>query len=115
MDAPHNYQTVLEKIEIEAKKQHIEITAIVAESSSGQFEINIQHSADILELCDDIMAIKHIVNHSAHMHGLTASFMAKPNILSTSSGLHFHMSLLNQFQQNIYATDDLKQPNQHMR
>ncbi|WP_416202362.1 glutamine synthetase family protein [Acinetobacter sp. ANC 4470] len=114
VDAPNNYQTVLENIEIEAKKQNIDITAIVAESSSGQFEINIQHSADILKLCDDIMAIKRIVKHIANLNDLNASFMAKPNMLSAGSGLHFHMSLLNQFQQNICATDDLKKPNQRM-
>ena len=114
VDAPNRYQTVLENIEIEAKKQNIQITAIVAESSSGQFEINLQHRADILKLCDEIMAIKRIVKQSANIHGLNASFMAKPNMSSAGSGLHFHMSLLNQFQQNICATDELKKPNQRM-
>jgi len=114
VDAPKRYQTVLENIEIEAKKQNIQITAIVAESSSGQFEINLQHRADILKLCDEMMAIKRIVKQSANMQGLNASFMAKPSMSSAGSGLHFHMSLLNQFQQNICATDELKKPNQRM-
>ncbi|WP_228146132.1 glutamine synthetase family protein [Acinetobacter sp. ANC 4648] len=114
VDAPHNYQTVLEGIEIEAKKQNIAVTAIVAESSSGQFEINLQHSSDILKLCDDILAVKRIVKHIAIMNGLNASFMAKPNMLSAGSGLHFHMSLLNQLQHNIFGTDERKQPNQCM-
>jgi gamma-glutamylputrescine synthase len=40
-----------------------------------------------------MMAIKRIVKQSANMQGLNASFMAKPNMSSAGSGLHFHMSL----------------------
>ncbi len=60
IDAPNNYQQVLDEVEKAALLQSIEITAIVAESSPGQYELNLQHSHDILKLCDQINALKEL-------------------------------------------------------
>lgn len=111
VDTPDDFQAVIQHIESEAKRQHIDLTAVVAESASGQFELNIQHTDNILKLCDDIMAIKRMIRQIATQHGLTASFMAKPCMSKAGSGMHFHMSMLNQWQNNIFALDDAKHPN----
>lgn len=111
VDTPHDFHRILQHIELEAKRQNIELTAIVAESASGQFELNIQHSHNILKLCDDIMAIKRMIRQIAVEHHLQASFMAKPNMSKAGSGMHFHMSLLNQWQENIFQLDAAKKPN----
>lgn len=111
VDAPDDYKNVLQQIEIEAKRQKIEMTAIVAESASGQYEINLQHTRDILKLCDDIFAMKRIVKQIATSHGLNACFMAKPDMDKAGSGLHFHMSLQDQDDKNIFSHHDIQQPN----
>ncbi|MCX5468682.1 glutamine synthetase family protein [Acinetobacter nematophilus] len=115
VDTPHDFHRILQQIEQEAKRQNIDLTAIVAESASGQFELNIQHSHNILKLCDDIMAIKRMIRQIAVKHHLQASFMAKPNMSKAGSGMHFHMSILNQYQNNIFRLDSSKYPNTVMQ
>lgn len=34
--------------------------------------------------------------------------MAKPNLAKAGSGMHFHMSLLNQYHQNIFSSEEEK-------
>jgi gamma-glutamylputrescine synthase len=111
VDTPHNFHRVIEQIEVESKRQDIELTAVVAESASGQFELNIQHNPDILKLCDDIMAIKRMIRQIAAQHHLDVSFMAKPDMNKAGSGMHFHMSMLDQNQNNIFQLDSSKFPN----
>ena len=59
------YQEVLDEIERIAILQNIHITGLVSESSSGQYEINIQHSKNILKLCDQIMMLKRTIKQIA--------------------------------------------------
>ena len=50
-----------------------------------------------------------MIRQLAQQHQLRACFMAKPNLNQAGSGLHFHMSLRDQAQRNIFATSDIKQ------
>ena len=34
--------------------------------------------------------------------------MAKPNLAKAGSGMHFHMSLLNQYHENIFSSEEEK-------
>lgn len=111
VDTPPDFQNVIQQIESTAKSLKIQLTGIVAESASGQFEINIQHSDDILTLCDQILALKRMIRQIALQHGLEASFMAKPCMSQAGSGMHFHMSMLNQWQENLFVLDDQQNPN----
>ncbi|MEX7656173.1 glutamine synthetase, partial [Pseudomonas aeruginosa] len=52
MNAPDDYQALLDEIEHIANLQGIQIVSIVSESAAGQYEINIPHSADVLKICD---------------------------------------------------------------
>ena len=97
------YQEVLDEIERIAILQNIHITGLVSESSSGQYEINIQHSENILKLCDQIMMLKRTIKQIAVKNGLKASFLAKPDMHKAGSGMHFHMSVFNQDHQNIFS------------
>ncbi len=114
VDTPPDFQNVIQQIESTAKSLKIQLTGIVAESASGQFEINLQHSDDILTLCDQILALKRMIKQIALQHGLEASFMAKPCMSQTGSGMHFHMSILNQWQENLFVLDDQQNPNVFM-
>lgn len=111
VDTPRDFQNVIQQIESTAKSLKILLTGIVAESASGQFELNIQHSDDILTLCDQILAIKRMIKQIAIQHGLEASFMAKPCMSQAGSGMHFHMSMLNQWQENLFVLNDQQKPN----
>lgn len=99
-----HYQNILNEIEAVAKRQRIQITGIVSESSSGQYEINLQHTTDLLSLCDQIMLLKRSIKQIANKHGLRANFLAKPDMHKAGSGMHFHMSLLDQHQQNLFSS-----------
>jgi len=99
-----HYQNILNEIEAVAKRQRIQITGIVSESSSGQYEINLQHTTDLLSLCDQIMLLKRTIKQIANKHGLRANFLAKPYMHKAGSGMHFHMSLLDQKQQNLFSS-----------
>jgi gamma-glutamylputrescine synthase len=103
VNSQDKYQEVLDEIERIALLQGIQIIGLVSESSSGQYEINIQHSGDILKLCDQIMMLKRTIKQVAVKYGLHASFLAKPDMHKAGSGMHFHMSMLNQDQQNIFS------------
>ena len=108
VQAPNSYQQVLDEVEYIAALQGINITGIVAESSAGQYEINIQHMDDILKLCDQIMLLKRTIKQVALKNGLKASFLAKPDLHKAGSGMHFHMSLLDRAKRNVFRM----QPNE---
>jgi len=80
------------------------ITGIISEASSGQYEINLQHTCDLLKLCDQIMLLKRTIKQISNKHGFRANFLAKPDLLKAGSGMHFHMSLLDQDQNNIFSS-----------
>lgn len=97
------YQSILNEIEHIAKLQGVQITAIVSESCSGQYEINLLHTDDILKLCDQIMLLKRTIKQIAKKYGLRASFLAKPDMHQAGSGMHFHMSILDEYKNNIFS------------
>lgn len=108
VDALDDNQHILELIKQHAALQGIEIISIVAESSSGQYELNLLHTDDLLSLADQIMALKRMIRQLAQQHQLRASFMAKPNLHQAGSGLHFHMSICDHLQHNIFANKESK-------
>ena len=75
----------------------------VAEYAPGQFEINILHSDDALKACDNAILLERCIKEVARKHGLIASFMAKPFIEQTGSGLHVHISLVDGDGNNVFA------------
>lgn len=104
IDPPRQDQHVLDEINHIAAEQGIHITGIVAESSSGQYEINLQHQHAVLQLCDQLMLLKRTIKQVATKHGFQASFLAKPNLQKAGSGMHFHMSLAHLEQKNIFSS-----------
>lgn len=62
------------------------------EKGPGQNEIWCQ-SADVLTCADDLITYKTVVRTIAAQHGLFASFMPKPFMDKSGSGLHINLSL----------------------
>ncbi len=77
----------------------------LAEFGPGQFEINLAHTADALSAADQAMMLKLAIRGVARKHGLEACFMAKPYGEHSGSGLHFHISMLDEAGRNIFAGD----------
>ncbi|QJD68005.1 glutamine synthetase [Xanthomonas campestris pv. badrii] len=85
------------------RQQGIPADTAVAEYAPGQFEINLQHRADAVAACDEAILLKRTIKAIAQQQGTLASFMAKPFPDQAGSGLHLHVSLLDQEGNNVLA------------
>ncbi len=79
----------------------IEVESSNAEYGPGQIEINTGHT-DAMTAADDTVLFKSIVKQVAVQHGLRATFMPKPWVDQSGSGMHVHTSLLAEGR-NIFA------------
>ncbi len=73
-----------------------------SETGLGQFEVNMMHSDDALRAADDAWLFKMLVKGLARRHGFAASFMAKPYLEYSGSGLHTHFSLIDGEGRNVF-------------
>jgi glutamine synthetase len=87
--------------------QHLPVDAVMQESGPGQFEINLKESADAVGAALNGLLLKRAVKAAARAHGLEATFMAKPHHDWAGSGMHVHLSLLDQSGQNVFAGDPI--------
>jgi glutamine synthetase len=58
-----------------------------------------------MQAADDLMRLKRIVRAQARAHGVTACFMAKPIEDYAGSGMHFHTSLCDSTERNLFVED----------
>jgi glutamine synthetase len=92
------------------KIQDVPAGAALSEFSPGQFEINLQHVDDPLRACEHALLLKRIVKAAARENGMAATFMAKPFAKIPGSGLHIHVSLLDQDGTNVFAGESSDGP-----
>jgi glutamine synthetase len=76
--------------------------ASLSEIGPGQFEINLQHRDNVLQAADDAALFKRVVDRAALASNMNCTFMAKPYTESCGSGLHVHISLLDDQQNNVF-------------
>lgn len=74
------------------------------EDANGQFEQNIAY-ADALTTADRAIFFRYMVHTLAHQAGMIATFMPKPFVHLTGSGLHMHWSVWGQDGTELFATD----------
>lgn len=79
-----------------------EIEASHHESATGQHEIDFKYD-NVLASADNILAFKTVVKSIAQRNGLYASFMPKPIMHTSGSGMHINMSLYKDGE-NIFST-----------
>ncbi len=98
-----DHAALLAEISEACRVQHLPAFTAVAEYAPGQFEVNLQHRADVLGACDDAVLLKRLVKSIARRHELHATFMAKPYPAAAGSGLHLHLSLQDDTGANVFA------------
>jgi glutamine synthetase len=102
-----DFAPVLTAITEACAHQGIATHTLVAESSPGHYEINLTHQTDALAAADYAVMFKRVVKSQAIRHGLDATFMAKPFTGRSGSGMHIHISLMDEVGNNVFqAADD---------
>jgi glutamine synthetase len=114
MEDLNDYQAFTDAVTEACRAQHIPADTAVAEYAPGQFEINLKHRKDALLACDDAILLKRAIKAVAADQGLLASFMAKPFVDQAGSGMHVHVSVLDQDGNNIFACPP-ERPNDALR
>ncbi|MBU9856589.1 glutamine synthetase family protein [Rahnella bonaserana] len=103
---PSEHTAFIEELENMATMQNLPLSGIVCEAEAGQFELNLQHSQNVVDICENILALRRLTSTVAHKFGFNANFMAKPYSGMSGSGLHFHISLHDVQGNNIFASPD---------
>ena len=94
----------LEDVNNYCKIQNIPATTASSEFAPAQFEINLNHTEDPLKAADDAALLRRVIKETAIKHEYEASFMSKPLIDQTGSGMHVHLSLYDKDKKNIFAS-----------
>lgn len=106
LDALAEKTPVFRDIRNAANWAGVPVDTIVKEAGPGQYEVNLNHRDDALRAADDVILLKRIVRECARMHGLVATFMAKPFIGQPGNGMHVHTSIVGEDGVNIFAGSD---------
>lgn len=85
------------------KLQNLPVGTTTSEFAPGQFEINLHHVADPVLACDHAVLLKRLVKAVAREHNFVACFMAKPFEETSGSGLHIHLSLVDDNGKNWFS------------
>lgn len=102
----NEYSAVLADIGATCEQQRVPAGTALAEYGPGQFEVNLNHSADALCACDEAIRFKRLVRGVASRHGMEATFMAKPYQDMAGSGAHIHVSLIDEAGRNVFESAD---------
>ena len=83
--------------------QGSEAGTIVSEYGAGQFEVNLRHTPDPLLAADQAALLRRAATGVAASLGERATFMAKPYPDQPGSGLHVHVSLVDEVGRNRFG------------
>ncbi|MGV8995792.1 MAG: glutamine synthetase family protein [Parvibaculaceae bacterium] len=86
-----------------AQKMGLPTRTLISEYAPAQFEIVLAHKADAMRAADDAILFKRLVKGVADQHGYVATFMAKPYAEMSGSGMHVHVSLADDKNENLFA------------
>lgn len=100
------FGSFLDQVNEACKIQNIPVGPVIAEFSTAQFEINLNHTDDVLSACDHALLLPRVVKGVAQSQGFEATFMAKPFPDQAGSGMHMHVSLMDEKGNNIFSGGD---------
>ena len=100
------FKKLLEEINHNCKIQNIPASTTTSEFAPGQYEINLSHTSDLLKAADDASLLRRVIHETTLSHGYEATFMAKPFLEQTGSGMHIHMSMHDENDKNLFSNGD---------
>jgi len=103
VDHLHGMLPLFSDIYAAAGKAGIKAETLISEYAPGQYELTLHYREDVMQAADDLMRLKRIVRLQARQHSVTACFMAKPVEKYAGSGMHFHVSLLDDKGRNVFV------------
>ncbi len=105
VDQLHGMLPLFNDIYKGAEVAGITAETMISEYAPGQYELTLHYRNDPLQAADDLMRLKRIVRAQARAHGVTACFMAKPIEDYAGSGMHFHVSLRDKDDNNVFTEE----------
>lgn len=96
------YQPVIGAMQAACIAQGLPVTTVISEYGPGQFEINLEHQSDPLKAADHAALLRRAVQATARQLGYDATFMSKPFPGLSGSGLHLHLSLVDEAGDNVF-------------
>jgi len=108
MEKLEDFSPVLRAIERACAEQNIPTSVVSSEFAPGQFELNLRHVDNPVKAGDHACLLRRCVRAVARQHGMDATFASKPYPEMTGSGMHIHVSVLNDVGMNIF--DDAIDP-----
>ncbi len=97
------YQPVISALQAACAEQNIPASTVISEYGPGQFEVNLEHRSDPLAQADDAALLRRLVSFQPpHQIGYDATFMSKPFPGLSGSGLHLHLSLVDDKGSNVF-------------
>ena len=103
VDQLHGMLPLFDDIYAGARAAGIKAETLISEFAPGQYELTLHYREDVMQAADDLMRLKRLVRMHARLHGVTACFMAKPNEDYAGSGMHFHVSMLDDAGKNVFV------------
>ncbi|WP_217571850.1 glutamine synthetase family protein [Mesorhizobium sp. GbtcB19] len=103
VDHLHGMEPLFSDVYAAAKAQGIPAETVISEYAPGQYELTLNYRKDVMRAADDLIMLKRLVRAQARRHGVTACFMAKPIEAYAGSGMHFHVSLLDDAGRNVFT------------
>jgi glutamine synthetase len=103
VDHLHGMEPLFSDIYAAARAQGIPAETVISEYAPGQYELTLNYRKDVMRAADDLIMLKRVVRMQARRHGVTACFMAKPIEKYAGSGMHFHVSLLDDKARNVFT------------
>ena len=102
IDDLDRYRAFLTALGDAAAAQNVPVSATSSEYAPGQFEANLRHQAEAVLAADHAVFLKQIIKAAARATGFDATFMAKPYPDRAGTGLHVHVSVLDEAGRNIF-------------
>jgi glutamine synthetase len=110
LDEMQDFEGFFTLVERSAKTLNIPSETAIKECAPGQFEINLLHHDNALLMADQVFLLKRLVRNCAKQFNMNATFMAKPFSNQAGNGMHVHLSIVDQDNNNIFNVDVNKQP-----
>ena len=102
VDEVNGFAQLFADVEHAAIAQNLPASVTTAEFAPGQYEINLRHVDSPLLAADHCALLRHMVKGVARRRGMRATFMPKPFADCSGSGMHVHMSLLDEDGRNVF-------------